>query len=35
LKNVEELNPSQADSLYIEGRCMMALEDNKKALELF
>jgi tetratricopeptide (TPR) repeat protein len=31
---VEQLNPGQADTLYIQGRCYMALDDNKKALEL-
>jgi len=31
---VEQLNPDQADTLYIQGRCYMALDDNKKALEL-
>lgn len=35
IKNIEELNPGQPDSLYIEGRCMMALDDNRRALELF
>jgi tetratricopeptide (TPR) repeat protein len=35
IKNIEELNPGQPDSLYIEGRCMMAMDDNKRALELF
>ena len=31
---VEKLNPGQADTLYIQGRCYMSLDDNKKALEL-
>jgi len=34
-KNVEQLKPDQADTLYIQGRCYMAKDDLKKALELF
>jgi tetratricopeptide (TPR) repeat protein len=34
-KTVEQLNPGQADTLYIQGRCYMKKEDNMKALGLF
>ena len=33
INNVEQLHPYQADTLYIQGRCHMALDNNKKALE--
>ena len=34
-KTVEGLKQGQADTLYIQGRCYMAQDDLKKALELF
>lgn len=34
INNVDEFNPGQADTLYIKGRCFMAMDDNQKALEL-
>jgi tetratricopeptide (TPR) repeat protein len=33
INNIEQLHPYQADTLYIQGRCHMALDNNKKALE--
>ena len=35
IKQVEQLKPGQGDTLYIQGRCYMAKNDLKKALELF
>jgi len=35
IKQVEQLKPGQGDTLYIQGRCFMAKNDLKKALELF
>ncbi len=35
VKRAEKKNKSQSDSLYILGRCYMALENNKEALDNF